>query len=136
MDEVKQVIVMRTQYPDGKGGHFQLRKGKLIAQGAHASSMWMRERLLNSYSDSKNIYLTGDELSWLNEFYTKITLQVNSEEELEDIYNKAKVANLLVYMVTDLGKTAFDGVPTKTALAIGPHKSSLIDPITKELKLF
>ena len=33
MDEVKQVIVMRTKYPDGKGGFFQLRKGELIAQG-------------------------------------------------------------------------------------------------------
>ena len=77
---------------------------------AHASGMWMRDRFLDIYTNSKSIYLTKEELTWLNELFTKITVQVNSEEELDDIYNKAKAANLTVHMVTDAGKTEFDGV--------------------------
>lgn len=35
--DVKQVIVVRTKFPDGKGGTFGMRTGKLAAQVAHAS---------------------------------------------------------------------------------------------------
>lgn len=128
MDEIKQVIVIRRD--------LKMRRGKECAQAAHASGMWMRDRFLDIYTNSKSIYLTKEELTWLNELFTKITVQVNSEEELDDIYNKAKAANLTVHMVTDAGKTEFDGVPTKTAICIGPNKSAEIDKITKELKLY
>ena len=38
-------------------------------------------------------------------------------------------------MIIDLGKTEFNGEPTKTCLAIGPNKTELIDSITGHLKL-
>jgi peptidyl-tRNA hydrolase, PTH2 family len=131
MDEVKQVIVVRTKYPDGKGGLRSVRSGKLLVQACHAIETWMRIKYLNKFPPSE------DELYWMdNGLSSKICLQVNTEEELLEVYNKAKKAGLTVHLVTDAGKTEFDGVPTKTCLAIGPNKKALIDPITSELKLY
>jgi len=127
---VKQVIVMRKNYPDGKGGFFQLRKGKLISQGAHAAMMWMSEAMRSKK------HLTTEQNEWLDGSFTKVTLQVSSEEELLEVFNNAKSKGLTVHMVMDTGKTEFDGVPTRTALAIGPHEESKIDEITGELKLY
>ena len=56
-------------------------------------------------------------------------------EELDAVYDRAKEAGLTVHMVVDSGKTEFDGIPTKTCLAIGPHEASKIDKITGNLKL-
>ena len=67
--------------------------------------------------------------------FTKITVSVDSEDELIDIYNKAKDAGLTVHLITDSGLTEFHGIPTKTCLAIGPNFSEKIDPITGHLKL-
>ena len=49
---------------------------------------------------------------------------------------KAKEAGLEYHLITDSGRTEFDGVPTLTALAIGPDKIEKIDKITGELKLY
>ena len=37
MENVKQILVVRTKYPDNNGGFRKLRTGKLIAQACHAS---------------------------------------------------------------------------------------------------
>ncbi len=123
-DEVKQVIVMRKD--------LRMSRGKMVAQGSHASISFLthQSRFAGLVGD-----LTEEEKEWIRGIFTKVCLRVNSEEELVDIYNKAKDKGLTVHMITDVGKTVFHGVPTKTCLAIGPHKSSKIDPITKELKL-
>ena len=71
----------------------------------------------------------------MEESYTKITCSVDSEQELDEIYNKAKKAGLETHLIIDNGLTEFNGVPTKTIVAIGPHYSEKIDPITKHLKL-
>ena len=133
MSDIKQVIVIRKD--------LKMRRGKEIAQGAHASMKWLVDRLeyrtraLNahfyhepSFSDVEN--------GWLQGLFKKVCLQVNSEEELIDIYTKAFGAGLVVKLITDSGLTEFDGVPTRTCLAIGPDLAELIDPITKELKLY
>ena len=62
--------------------------------------------------------------------------QTKSEQELMNIYEKAEKRGLNVCLITDNGHTCFDGVPTKTCLAIGPTYSSLVDPITEDLKLY
>jgi PTH2 family peptidyl-tRNA hydrolase len=72
----------------------------------------------------------------MNGDFAKVTLQVSGEDELNAIFMAALKANLTVNMITDLGKTEFAGVPTKTCLAIGPHETEKIDPITKHLKLY
>jgi PTH2 family peptidyl-tRNA hydrolase len=118
----KQVIVMRTDTNP------PMRKGKMIAQGAHASNMC----LINLIKNNEN---ASDVVSqWMNGSFAKICVRVDSLEELNDIYNKAYIAGLEVHMITDNGKTEFKE-PTITCLAIGPDYHENIDPITKHLKL-
>ena len=46
MKDIRQVIVLRTRYPDpAKGGTRKVRSGKLVAQGAHASMAFLTSRL-------------------------------------------------------------------------------------------
>lgn len=127
MDAIKQVIVMRTKYPDGNGGTTGLRKGKMIAQGCHASLSFLTAKWGKK--------LTKDEQEWIDGSFAKICVSVDSEEELLDIFQQAKDRMLTVHMITDSGKTEFGGVPTLTCLAIGPDRSSKINHVTGELKL-
>jgi PTH2 family peptidyl-tRNA hydrolase len=121
--ETKQVIIIRRD--------LKMRREKEISQGAHASMLWIRD-VVKDYCENaptQQFHLNSHEqYDWLlGDLFTKITLQVNSEEELMEVYNKAKEKGLLAYMVTDVGKTEFDGVPTNTAIAIGPNEASKID---------
>lgn len=127
---VKQVVVMRKD--------LNMRKGKMIAQGSHASVNAILN-LLKIDAEQMN-YIKSFEphplfKEWIEHGYTKICVYVNSEEELLDIYEKAKKNNLNVSLVTDSGRTEFGGVPTKTCLAIGPNKTEEIDKITGHLPL-
>jgi PTH2 family peptidyl-tRNA hydrolase len=126
MSKIKQVIVMRIQYPDGKGGFFKLRTGKQIAQGAHAS--------MKVILDTPQPYPAPMQ-EWLTTRFTKVVVQVNTEAELLEVYNKAKNAGLPCALIQDSGATEFHGVPTYTAVAIGPDLIEKIDPITLSLKL-
>lgn len=135
-DTIKQVIVVRKD--------LKMQRGKEIAQGSHASMAFMAERLrFEGYeggNDDDGLgtgVFTPTEVEWLyNGRFTKITLQVNSLKELDDVYTAATRAGLEVHTITDSGLTVFHGVPTKTCLAIGPDYSSKIDPITANLKLY
>lgn len=135
--DIKQVIVIRKD--------LKIRRGKEIAQGSHSSLMFLVNKVrafieYQNNSEYSNSFLSNEfnecELQWMENSFTKICLQVNSEEELDNIYNKAKEAGLEVNMVIDSGRTEFDGIPTKTCLAIGPDESSKIDLITSNLKLY
>lgn len=106
-----------------------MRKGKMIAQGAHASMSFLVSEIRNECN------LTGEEIIWLSEKFTKVCLQVGSEEELLNIHEKAKAAGLKSYLITDSGQTEFHGVLTNTCIAIGPHNPERIDKITGDLKL-
>lgn len=119
MDAVKQVIVMRKD--------LGMRKGKMIAQGAHASLSFLTRKWGKK--------LTSEEEEWVEGSFAKICVSVDSEEELLEVFQNAKAKGLTVHMITDSGKTEFHGEPTKTCLAIGPHRASKINPITGDLKL-
>jgi peptidyl-tRNA hydrolase, PTH2 family len=150
-DKIIQTIVMRAKFPDKNGNLKKLRVGKYCSQAAHASIAFLSNKLKNTqhyqveYIDnggyiSKNISvpesLTEEEQKWIDESFTKICLYVNTEEELLDLYLGAKNAGLTVHLIQDAGHTEFDGVPTYTCLAIGPHYKSRIDVITRDLNLF
>lgn len=113
---MKQVIVLRKD--------LNMRKGKMCAQSAHAS---MKATLENMDHPSVKEWLAGK--------FTKIAVSVNSEEELFEIYNNAKEAGLITSLILDAGLTEFDGVPTHTAVAVGPAEYKDIDKITGHLKL-
>jgi PTH2 family peptidyl-tRNA hydrolase len=137
----KQVIVMRKD--------LQMTKGKMIAQGSHASlgiilQMMEISNIINEGEDASNAgsyslnLLVEDNSAidnWFKEGFKKVCVYVNSEDELIDIYNKAAEKGVPVLMIEDAGVTMFKGIPTKTCLAIGPAWDKDIDEITGDLKL-
>ncbi len=135
---VKQVIVIRKD--------LKMRRGKEIAQGAHAAMAWLIDRMRVGVGEGiwgePSRYPVGlrlfneAQVTWVQGLYAKVTLQVNSEAALDEVYAAAKAAGLEVHLITDAGATEFHGVPTRTCLAIGPDESEKIDPITKHLSLY
>jgi PTH2 family peptidyl-tRNA hydrolase len=109
---LKQVIVIRND--------LNMRKGKMVAQGCHAS--------LHSFYGSKV------SMEWLKSGQKKIVVSVNSEEELHAVFKDAKAAGLSCHLVQDAGLTEFKE-PTYTAVGIGPAEDSEIDKVTGHLKL-
>lgn len=124
---VKQVILIRRD--------LKMRRGKEIAQGSHASMDFMVERLRGHIptEGSLPISLTSEEQFWLSHGMAKICLQVNSEEELVGLHEKARALGLTSHLIEDSGRTEFHGRPTLTACAIGPHETSRIDLVTGTL---
>lgn len=108
-----------------------MRRGKMIAQGAHASIMFLVRRLCDPQAESKDHAIQ----EWLTHGMTKICVRVDSEAELLEIAQKARDTGLTVHVITDAGHTEFAGVPTKTCLAIGPDEEEKIDAVTGNLKL-
>ena len=135
-DNLKQVIVMRTD--------LCMTKGKMIAQGAHASMKVFFDRMVEEQSGfvstdaavEMQLMITKQMWEWAtNKFFTKICVRVENEEDLLDIYERAQSENIVSAIVLDSGRTMFKGVPTHTCCAIGPDLSSIIDPVTKDLRL-
>ncbi len=115
---LKQVLIIRKD--------LGMRKGKMIAQGAHAS---LTAAMRATLSDNKLFN------NWIEHGATKIAVSVDSEDELHEIHHQAKEAGLTTAFVVDKGTTEFQGIPTATAVAIGPAPAKEIDKITGELKL-
>lgn len=127
--QTKQVIVIRRD--------LKMRRGKEIAQGGHAVLAFLTKNLnLNLEDKPQCLYLSGVVKNWLANSFRKITLIVNSEEELLDIHNKALAAGLESNLITDNGTTEFNNVKTNTCIAIGPDYDEKIDIITGHLKLY
>ena len=119
----KQVIVMRKM---AKG----CRTGKYCAQAAHAS-LGALLSLADNQCDKLVISLQDPFVrDWLIGRFTKVTVYVETDDELSAIYNKAKEYNIAASIITDAGLTEFGGVPTLTAVGIGPDESEKIDKIT------
>lgn len=134
----KQIIVMRKSFIiDGK--KITPRKGKYIAQGSHASLKAILD-LMIPIAQNDFIYLRMLDYTalrdWLQGSFTKICCCVETEEELLEVYNKAKEKGLICSLITDKGNTEFNGVPTITCCAIGPAWSDELIGITDKLELF
>ena len=128
---MKQVIVIRKD--------LKMRRGKEIAQGAHASMKFISKRIqanLDTTARSSQIEFSPEELAWFTGAFKKICLIVHSEEELLKIHQQALDAGLVSELVQDRGLTEFGGVPTYTCLGIGPDEPEKIDKITGHLKLY
>ena len=140
----KQVIVMRKD--------LGMRKGKMIAQGAHASLAVLVDHCAplrgaarpgeagacdrgRPDSESFTITLTPAMTAWLTGRFTKVCVSVDSEAALDDVVARARAANVPVALIVDSGKTEFHGVPTKTCCAVGPAWTDEVDAITGALPL-
>lgn len=126
--EHKQVIVMRKD--------LNMRKGKLVAQGAHAS---LGAILGQMKKDGTNLVLdlTDERLEpWVTGRFKKICVYVNTEQELLDIYELANSSGLICSLIKDAGLTEFNGIATITSCAVGPDRADRIDAVTKNLPLY
>jgi len=114
-DKVKQVIVMRKD--------LNMSKGKMVTQGAHASVAFLTHLVL---------LLSKAEKEWVYGTFFKVCVGVDSEKELLDIAYNAIAMGISVKYIEE---TAGFDKPTVTCISIGPDYSSVIDPVTKHLKL-
>lgn len=114
-----------------------MRKGKMVAQGAHASMAVFFNRMeqCDSNPTSFSLDVTQAMATWMSGSFTKICVGVNSEAELLAVYEAAKRNGIAASLIQDAGHTEFNGVPTYTAVAVGPDESIVIDPITGNLSL-
>lgn len=134
---VKQVIVVRKD--------LNMRKGKMVAQGSHASLgviLSMMEKISVGDINGINVVVlrllleVGSPVEyWISTEFKKICVGVKSEEELMTVYEAAKTAELPCKLIEDRGHTEFHGVTTKTCCAIGPDFAEEIDKITGHLPL-
>jgi PTH2 family peptidyl-tRNA hydrolase len=115
-NKLQQVIVIRKD--------LNMRKGKMVAQGAHASVAAILPHLIDWRVKE-----------WLKGAFTKICVSVDSEEELLAVYDKAKLTNQICEIIEDSGLTEFKGVKTLTCCAIGPATKEELQDITGHLKL-
>lgn len=114
---MKQVIIIRKD--------LNMRKGKMIAQGCHAS-LKVYKRYKDTDPDKFKLWEIGGE--------TKIVVGVDSGQELVNLYAEAQLQGLFSAIIRDEGRTEFKE-PTLTAVAIGPGDNIIIDKITGHLKL-
>lgn len=114
---MKQMIVMRADLNMGS-------KGKWVAQGAHASLA----AVLRHQDDPRvQEWLAGD--------FKKVTVRVESSDELYKLVGEASAAGLIVGPpIIDAGHTVFKE-PTLTCVAIGPDTDEKLNPITGHLRL-
>ncbi len=121
--QVKQVIVIRRD--------LKMRRGKEVAQGSHASLAPLALALHAIWNGAAaNTGRTPALEQWLAGDFTKVCLAAESEEQLMAVYQMALTQGVPVYLITDAGKTEFHGVPTNTALSLGPDYADRIDAIT------
>lgn len=126
----KQVIVLR------KFG--SMRTGKYCAQAAHAAmgALFAASKTVRTaelFSMETDCPVAA---AWLHGRFIKICLYVQSEEELLRLERECHEAGLPCALIKDAGFTEFKGVPTYTALGIGPACAEDIDAITGKLPLF
>ncbi|HEY0481060.1 MAG TPA: aminoacyl-tRNA hydrolase [Kofleriaceae bacterium] len=124
----KQVIVMRKD--------LGMRKGKMIAQGAHASlKVLLDAGAPDPHGTAFTIPLEPALAAWLGGRFTKVCVSVDSEAALEAIVERARAAGLPCALIIDAGTTEFHGVPTRTCCAVGPAWADAVDAVTGALPL-
>jgi PTH2 family peptidyl-tRNA hydrolase len=122
-----------------------MRKGKIGAQVAHAAMAFITKQMVVDYTiarpaifmpyETHKVKISLVEQEWLDNYYTKIVVGINSEEELLELLKKAHLQNISCYPVYDCGKTEFHGASTLTCMSFGPDEEEKLDPLTGHLPL-
>ena len=126
--DIKQVIVIRKD--------LNMRKGKMCAQAAHASNMFLFDCMEKlpfpaAEFDHKNIILD----MWIENAYKKVVCGCAVESELKLLMQAAEKLGLRYYPVYDNGLTEFHGQKTLTCASFGPAPAELVDKVTGHLQL-
>lgn len=98
---LKQVIIVRKD--------LNLRKGRMIAQGAHAS-------LRAAFAAMNDYQKVIDFRDWFQGDQRKIAVGAPDEDTLHRVYAQAQSARLPAALIQDHGVAEFEGVPTYTAV--------------------
>lgn len=136
--EPKQVIIIRKD--------LNMRKGKMCAQAGHASLGALFNYMKPNYKSPEKVTReftitlpegpTGEFMyKWLTGIFKKIVVGTDSLNEMIEAYNEAKKVGIPCSLIEDAGLTEFGGVPTITAVGIGPDDPEKIDKITSHFKL-
>jgi PTH2 family peptidyl-tRNA hydrolase len=134
----KMVIVWRND--------LKVRTGKKMAMASHASMAFLTKGMdWYPTADGGDGYVFSTQIMrfdetkepdhWLKNSFRKIVCYVNSEQELEDLHQKALDKGMISHMIEDNGATEFNGVKTKTCIAIGPAEDSKFFGLTDHLPL-
>ena len=118
------IVVIRKDLKNTKGE--KPRSGKIISQACHSVLGFVWSNLEGRKISFK---LSDVQYNWYRTGQTKIALASKSEEEFLNIVKESKKKGLETHMITDAGRTEFDG-PTVTAVSIGPDYSDKIDEVT------
>lgn len=113
----KQTIVLRTD--------LGMSIGKMVAQACHAC--------LGAVEEARKTRREWLE-RWMETGQKKITLAVDSEEKIIQLYEKARRLGLPCFLVRDAGYTELPP-GTITALGVGPAPEELVDKVTGNLPL-
>ena len=115
--EYKMCIVIRTD--------LGMSAGKMIAQACHAA--------VEASEEAKRVNHTAWR-RWRDEGAKKVALEVEGEEELNELVERAEALDIVAVTIKDRGLTE---VPpgTVTALGLGPDLSSRLDKVTGSLPL-
>jgi PTH2 family peptidyl-tRNA hydrolase len=116
-DGIKQAIIIRTDLEMGRG--------KMVAQGSHASLMSFFE------AEKADKSLVS---AWIMGGEKKIVLKVADEEALLKLYKAFQYKGIPCALVSDAGLTELQP-GTKTALGVGPWHAAEINQFTGKLKL-
>jgi len=133
MQRAKQIILIRKD--------LKMKPGKVAVQVAHASLGAFLEHFVATEVNDRYVFMADFSsktaaYNWLKNHIFKICLQVDSEEQLLELYEKAKERGLPCTLITDIGHTVFNGTPTNTCVGIGPVFDGDVDDLTQELKLY
>ena len=120
--QMKQAIVLRRD--------LQMGRGKAAAQAAHAACDAVVQ-IVNGGNRQWSEWLR----EWLSQGQKKVVLRVESEDELNKVYSEAVSLGLPTSIIEDAGLTQLPP-GTKTAVAVGPAPSELVDTVTGKLKLY
>ncbi len=120
-EEYKQVIAVRAD--------IKMSKGKTAVQVAHAAV----EAVLLIIDSGDRTWLRWLQ-AWRLQGQKKIAVRVDNEQQLLRVYSEARSLGLPASLIADAGLTELPP-GTRTAAAVGPAPSRLVDRITGNLKL-
>lgn len=124
MKNLAQVIVLRSD--------LSFRGGKLIETVAKASRQFLIENNESNDPDKMNVCLTEDESLWLSGSQRTRLLEVDSEDELITLLNRAEIQGLDVYPLF----TSLAGEETLLCASFGPLDEKIVDRFLGKLKPF
>lgn len=117
-DELRLYCIVRTD--------IDIPRPKAMVQSAHASTFALREAMKID-PDVVKQYLDG-------ESQAKIMLDGKSPDGWDKLTTELRAAGVPHFMITDEGRTVFDGA-TVTCIGVGPVKRSNLPPAVRRLQL-